>query len=192
MTNVNVVYASRHGGTRGIAERISEVLRAEGLGVSCAPADEASDLTNADAFVIGSGVYMGSWLDEGVKFIEHNTAALAARPVWLFSSGPLRGSSAEKEGIDPLEAALGPEEGPGSGGRKKVAAFADAIHAREHRVFFGAFDPNDPARGIPERFIRLMPGSSKLLPAGDWRDWDAIEAWAHEIAGALAAPVAVS
>ena len=192
MTNVHVVYASRHGGTRGIAERISEVLRAEGLDVSCAPADEAADLTTADAVVIGSGVYMGSWLGEGVKLIERNAAALAARPVWLFSSGPLRGSSAEKEGIDPLEAALGPEEGPGSGGRRKVTELATTIHAREHHVFFGAFDPSDPPRGVPERFIRLMPGSNKLLPPGDFRDWDAIEAWARDIARALAAPVAVA
>ena len=69
MTNVHVVYASRHGGTQGIAERITEVMLAEGLEVSCSPANAARDLATADAFVIGSGVYMGSWLDEAVKFI---------------------------------------------------------------------------------------------------------------------------
>jgi len=191
MTNVHVVYSSRHGGTQGIAERITEVMLAEGLEVSCSPANAARDLATADAFVIGSGVYMGSWLDEGVRFIERNAGALAARPVWLFSSGPLRGSSAEKEGMDPLESALGPEEGPGSGGRRKVAELATTIHAREHRVFFGAFDPSDPPRGLPERFIRMMPGSNKLLPVGDFRDWDAIEAWARDIAKALHAPVPV-
>jgi menaquinone-dependent protoporphyrinogen oxidase len=192
VTNVLVVYASRHGGSRDIAGRIGEVLRAEGIDASVAPAEEAGDPSQADGVVIGSGVYMGSWLDAGLKFMERNVAALGTRPVWLFSSGPLRGSSAEKEGVDPLEAALGPEEGPGSGGRRKVTELATAIHAREHRIFYGAFDPNDPPRGIPERLIRMMPGSSKLLPEGDFRDWDAIEAWAHDIAASLGGRVDVA
>ncbi len=111
---------------------------------------------------------------------------LATRPVWLFSSGPLPGSSNATEGDDPLAAALGPADGPGSGGRKQVVALADATHAREHRVFFGAFDPDDPPRATSERLVRMMPASKKLLPPGDFRDWDAIEAWAHEISAALA------
>ncbi len=35
-----------------------------------------------------------------------------------------------------------------------------------------------------------MPFARDALPAGDFRDWDAIEAWAHEIATELAGPVA--
>ena len=36
---------------------------------------------------------MGSWLKEATEFLEHNKATLATRRVWLFSSGPLLGSS---------------------------------------------------------------------------------------------------
>jgi menaquinone-dependent protoporphyrinogen oxidase len=32
-----------------------------------------------------------------------------------------------------------------------------------------------------------MPAIRDLLPAGDFRDWPAIEAWAREIAAALTA-----
>ena len=95
--NVLVVYGSRHGGTRGIAERITQVLRAEGLMADVAPAGEATEVAHADAFVIGSGVYMGSWLKDAIEFIERNQETLAGRPVWLFSSGPLPGSSRGKE-----------------------------------------------------------------------------------------------
>jgi menaquinone-dependent protoporphyrinogen oxidase len=182
---VSVVYGSRHGGTRGIAERIGHVLRSEGLDAVVVPADQAGDAATADAFVIGSGVYMGSWLKEPVEFVERNKDTLGGRPVWLFSSGPLPGSSASKDAADPLTDALGPETGPGSGGRKKIAEISAAIRPRDHRVFLGAFDPKDPPRAMSERLVRMMPASKNLLPAGDFRNWDEIDAWAHEIATAV-------
>jgi menaquinone-dependent protoporphyrinogen oxidase len=187
---VLIVYASRHGGTRGIAERIGEVLRADGLEAQVASAESAPRPDVADALVIGSGVYMGSWLKEGTGYLERNHLALATRPVWLFSSGPLPGSSKNTTVVDPIEAALGPADGPGSGGRKRIAALSDAIRPRDHAVFQGAYDPNEPPRSMPERFLRIMPGSRNILPVGDFRDWPAIDAWAREIAEALR-PVAV-
>jgi len=186
MAKVLVVYGSRHGGTRGIAERIGDVLRTEGLEADVVASDNATDVRDADAFVVGSGVYMGSWLKEPIDFIKRNEATLAARPTWLFSSGPLPGSTAKSTG-DPVEDALGPADGPGSGGRKKIAEISAATHARDHRVFLGAFDPTDPPRAMSERLVRIMPASKGLLPTGDFRDWDAIEAWAREIAGWLLA-----
>jgi len=190
MATVLVVYGSRHGATREIAERIGEVLRAEGLEAKLADATDVRDVGTADAVVIGSGVYMGSWLKEPVAFLERNQVALAARPVWLFSSGPLRGSSAGKGGDDPLTDALGPTNGPGSGGRKKIAELSAAIHPRDHRVFYGAFDPKDPPRAMSERLVRMMPASEGLLPPGDFREWDVIEAWAREIAATMGTPTA--
>jgi menaquinone-dependent protoporphyrinogen oxidase len=191
MTRVLVVYGSRHGGTRGIAERIGDVLRTEGLEAVVAVANEAADVHTADAFVVGSGVYMGSWLNEPLDFLRQNQDALAARPTWLFSSGPVLGSSKSKAGVDPITDALGPADGPGSGGRKKVEALSAAINPRDHRVFPGAYDPKDPPRTFLERIVRMMPAAKNVLPTGDFRDWDAIEAWARKIASTLASPVAV-
>ena len=191
MTRVLVVYGSRHGGTRGIAERIGDVLRTEGLDAVVAAAEVASDVASADAFVVGSSVYMGSWLNEPLDFMRRHQDALAARPTWLFSSGPVLGSSKSKPDVDPMTDALGPAEGPGSGGRKKVEALSAAIHPRDHRVFPGAFDPKYPPKTFLERVVRIMPAAKNVLPTGDFRDWDAIEAWAREIAMTLASPVAV-
>lgn len=188
---LQIVYATRHGGSAGIAERIAEVVRSEGADVVVADAAGRPDPTGFDGFVVGSGVYMGSWLKEGTEFLERNQSTLAARPVWLFSSGPLPGSSMATEGVDRLTDALGPEEGPGSGGRKKISALSTAIHPRDHRVFLGAFDPKDPPKSMPERLVRMMPAAKRVLPAGDFREWDAIEAWAREIAAELGAKVPV-
>jgi menaquinone-dependent protoporphyrinogen oxidase len=185
MTRVLVVYGSRHGGTQGIAERIGEVLRADGLDAVVSAADEVEDV-RADAYVIGSGVYMGKWLKEPIEFIERNRDVIARRPAWLFSSGPLPGSSRDKGPTDPIENALGPTDGPGSGGRKKIEEVSAAINPRGHAVFLGAFDPADPPSGMAERIVRLMPAARNVLPPGDYREWDKIEAWAREIASALA------
>jgi menaquinone-dependent protoporphyrinogen oxidase len=191
MTRVQIVYASRHGGTAGIAERIADVLRSEGADVVVADAADRPDAGGFDAYVVGGGVYIGSWPKEGTEFLERNQATLATRPVWLFSSGPLPGSSKTSEGTDPLTLALGPSEGPGSGGPKKSAALSAALHPRSHRVFLGVFNPNDPPKSMQERLVRLMPASKKILPAGDFRDWDAIEGWAREIAAELGAKIPV-
>jgi menaquinone-dependent protoporphyrinogen oxidase len=190
MTKVLVVYASRHGATQGIAERIGDVLRTEGHEADVASADEVAGVGKADAVVVGSAVYMGSWLKEAIEFIKRNEVRLAEVPLWLFSSGPLPGSSMEAAPTgDPLAGALGPEEGPGSGGRKKIIEITAATHPRDHRVFLGAFDPSDPPKATSERLVRMLPAVKKALPAGDYRDWDAIDAWAQEIAATLASPV---
>jgi menaquinone-dependent protoporphyrinogen oxidase len=187
MTRVLVVYGSRHGGTKGIAERIGEVLRTRGIDAAVTSAElcDDRDVNAADAFVVGSGVYMGSWLKEPLAFIERYEETLAARPLWLFSSGPLPGSSKDTHVDDPIENALGPTDGPGSGGRKKVEALVSIVQPRDHRVFQGAFDPHDPPKAFSERVVRIMPAAKKILPEGDFREWDDIEAWAGQIAAAL-------
>jgi len=192
MTRVLVVYGSRHGGTKGIAERIGTVLRDTGLDAVVASAEvtEDRDVHAANAFVVGSGVYMGSWLKEPLEFLADYQETLAVHPLWLFSSGPLPGSSKDKQPDDPVENALGPAQGPGSGGRRKVEELISITRPRDHRVFLGAFDRHDPPKAFAERVVRMMPGSGNILPEGDFREWDDIEAWARQIAAELA-PVAV-
>ena len=192
MTRVLIVHASRHGGSAGIADRIGETLRVAGLDAVVEPAGEMPNPAWFNGCVVGAGVYMGSWVKEGTDYLEQFAEALAKRPVWLFSSGPLPGSSKGKNApTDPIELALGPATGPGSGGRRRIEDLAGRIGIREHRVFEGAFDPASPPQAMSERFVRMMPGSKKLLPAGDFRDWPAIEAWARTIAAALAEPAVV-
>ena len=60
-------------------------------------------------------------------------------------------------------------------------------------MFLGAFDPKDPPKSMAERVVRMMPVAKGVLPAGDFREWPAIEAWAHEIAAKLTRrPVIIS
>jgi menaquinone-dependent protoporphyrinogen oxidase len=193
MQRVLVVHASRHGGTAGIAERIGEALQGEGFDAIVAGAAEMPDPQGVAGCVVGAGVYMGSWVKDGTDFLDRRAATLSTMPVWLFSSGPLPGSSKDskdpRDPVDPIENALGPAEGPGSGGRRKVEELAGRIHVREHRVFQGAYDPNDSPRTLAERLVRMVPASKGVLPVGDFREWPLIERWALEIANQLRTPV---
>jgi menaquinone-dependent protoporphyrinogen oxidase len=186
--NVLVVYASHHGGTQGIAERIAATLVTSGVGATIRSAEEAShlpaaDLAGYDGFVIGSALYAFRWVREATGFVRRNQALLASRPTWLFSSGPLGTDTVDAKGRDVREAA----------GPKELAELQGTIHPRDHRVFFGAYDPTEKPIGFMERITRLMPATRDLLPAGDFRDWPEIETWAHSIATELTRiPAAVS
>jgi len=173
---VLVAYASRHGSTQGIAERIAERLRARGLDADARPAGEVRDASKYDAFVVGGAAYMFHWLKESTAFVRHNRALLAQRPTWLFSSGPIGTDTVDKEGRDVLETTV-PKEFPDLRAR---------IEPRGEKVFFGALDPDAKPVGLAERFMSLMPAARAALPAGDFRDWPAIDAWADDIADDLA------
>ncbi len=172
--SVLVAYATKHGATQGIAERIAQHLTAHGQNADLRLAKDVRNLAEYDAFVIGSAAYMGSWLKEGSEFVRRNQALLSTRPVWLFSSGPLGTDKQDAQGRD-LLAVSEPKE---------FAEFKESIKPRGLRVFFGALDPH--TLGLSERMLRTLPAGRSLLPEGDFRDWEAIDAWADDIARELA------
>jgi menaquinone-dependent protoporphyrinogen oxidase len=180
---VLVAYATRHGSTLGIAERIAARLRTRGLEVDTCDAGTTQDIHGYDAFVVGSAAYMFHWLSQASTFVRRNRALLAKRPVWLFSSGPIGTETVDAKGRDILVASE----------PKEFIEFRSLVLPRGERVFFGAYDPDAPAVGMVERLgsavLRHLPADArKAMPAGDFRDWAVIDAWADEIAEALAGP----
>ncbi|MGH4023693.1 MAG: flavodoxin domain-containing protein [Pseudonocardiaceae bacterium] len=173
---VLVAYASKHGATRAIAERIAATLTGAGRPAEARPVERAGDLAGYDAFVIGSAAYYGHWRKAATKFVRTHTALLAKRPVWLFSSGPLGTEATDEQGNDLREAAV----------PKEISELRQAVGAREHRVFFGALAPN--VLSWPQRLLRRLPAGRALLPEGDFRDWADIDAWARAIAHELSSP----
>ena len=171
MTHILVACATKYGATREIAEKIAEALREAGCSVEAQPAEKVASLEPYDAVVLGSAVYAGSWRKEAALFLQTHEAALARRPVWLFSSGPT-GTG------DPVTLMRGwrfPEA---------LQPIADRIKPRAVALFHGAMD-----LGRMQLADRLIIKAMKA-PTGDFRDWAAIRAWAMAIARELA-PVAV-
>jgi menaquinone-dependent protoporphyrinogen oxidase len=171
--SILVAYASKHGATVGIAERIAEGLRAGGRHAAARPFEEAGDLADYEGFVIGSATYSTHWLRDASAFVRDNRDLLAQRPVWLFSSGPLGAEASDAEGVD-WHAAFEPRE---------ICGFQAAIHPRDHRVFFGALDSG--RLSVAERSCLKMAATRAILPEGDFREWAQIEQWAAGIAQEL-------
>jgi menaquinone-dependent protoporphyrinogen oxidase len=164
---VLVVHASQFGATKGIAERIAEVLARRGLRTETYPVTELATISGADAVVIGSAVHAGHWLDDATRFVYRHEAELRAVPVWLFSSGPIGDRAAAAPQPDP----------------KEVAAFRVLLSPAGVAVFGGAYDRETSDLGHMGLGARI---AGRLMPEGDWRDWDAIDRWAESIADRLA------
>lgn len=171
---VLVAYASRHGATRGIAERIAEGLTAAGLTAEAVPISEVAELDHYDAFVIGSAAYMFHRLRQATRFVRHHREQLARRPVWLFSSGPLGTDPVDDDSNDVLKVTR----------PKEFDHLPTLIGSRGEQIFFGAWDLDAPPVGIVER-VMLRGAARSSMPSGDFRDWPAIDAWAAQIAAEL-------
>ncbi len=166
---VLVSASSKYGATAGIAKAIGEALAAHGITTDVIPPEQVGRIEDYDAVILGSAVYTGHWLDPAKDLVTRCKDALAARPVWLFSSGPV-GDPARKlvqsMGQDPVD----------------LADIRAATHARDHQMFAGKLDR-----------AKLTFGQRAALLAfrgleGDSRDWAKIKEWADSIAGQLALP----
>jgi menaquinone-dependent protoporphyrinogen oxidase len=173
---VLVAYATHSGSTAEIAERVAQRLHAAGHHPDLGPVTSFSAMPTHGAFVIGSAVYLGRWRKDALVFVDRNRAVLAARPTWLFSSGPLGIERTDADGHDKRAGAVVAGE---------IDALIDAVQPRDHRVFRGALDPD--RMGVGPRLMRLTPAGRRLLQEGDFRDWAEIEAWADSIARELSA-----
>jgi menaquinone-dependent protoporphyrinogen oxidase len=162
-TNVLVLYASKHGATKQIAEQVWRTLRENGLHTELREADEAPDPAGYQAVVLGTAIYIGQWRSEASDWLQRHQASLSKMPLWIFASGPTG------EG-DPVELLKG-ETVP-----QKMQALMSVLKPREIRVFHGVLRPEE--MNVLERITIKMVKA----PLGDFRDWKAIENWALDIA----------
>lgn len=161
-----VTYATKHGATAEIAEKIGGVLRQDGFEVDVRPVERVSDASPYDAVVLGSAVYIGRWRREAAAFLKQHEEILAERAVWIFSSGP----TGREDPVAAMDGWRFPE---------KLRPIVERIEPRDVVVFHGILDP--------ERlnFIERAMIDKVGAPVGDFRDWDAIASWARGIAATL-------
>jgi len=165
---VLVAYASKHGATASMAERIGHTLQKAGLTVNTTSLATKPDPADYDAVIMGSAVYMGQWRSEATHFLADHIMALAERPVWLFSSGPTgNGNAVELLNGWRYPARLGP--------------LVQRIQPQDTAVFSGALTPAD--LGLRERLLTWLVRA----PAGDFRDWTAVDDWGTSVGEALLA-----
>ncbi len=161
MSKVLVVYATGTGCTAGIAERIGKTLTAAGSTVEIVSAKDAPIAAGYDAVLVGSGVRAGSWHKVAKEWVAANAVTLKTVPVAFFTVC-LTMADAEKA--------------------NDVRVYTDALIAETEvePVDVGLFAGwNEPAEFpfVERTILKLMKA-----PTGDFRDWDAIDAWTAEVA----------
>jgi menaquinone-dependent protoporphyrinogen oxidase len=160
---VLVCAASKYGATSEIASAIGEVLAGKGVEVAVAPPEQVGGIEEFDAVVLGSAVYMGQWMKPVRELAERSAAALATRPVWLFSSGPV--GEPPKPADNPVD----------------VSEILQITQARDHQIFSGRLVKKHLS--FPDRAMAAAIRAAE----GDFRDWAEIRDWAASIADTLLA-----
>lgn len=163
---VLVTYATKYGATAEIAEHIGQTLQDTGLQVDVQPVKQVRNIQPYSAAIIGSAVYIGAWRKEAVKFLQLHELELAKIPVWLFSSGP----TGEGDPVQLLQGWRFP---------KGLQPIINRMQPRDIAVFHGSVDENK-VNAIDKWMIKQVKS-----PVGDFRDWQAITAWAQGIAQVL-------
>ncbi len=163
---VLVAFATRHHGTEGIAREIAIALGEAGFAVDLVPAEAVTSIEGYSAVVLGSAVYMVHWEGAALDLLRRERRALACRPVWLFSSGPVGEGKTTRR----------PETVPQP---DVVAELAAEIGARGQAMFGGRVDPTE---GGFDTAVMSQAGLE-----GDWRDLHKVRMWARTIAATLRA-----
>lgn len=159
--SILLAYASRFGSTQEVAETIADSLRQAGFNVDMQPMAEVKTLEPYDAIVLGAAIYSAHWHPEAHNFLSRHQEALNFLPVAIFTLGPLSTSEAAKRNsrrqLD-----------------KELASYP-WLKPVSMEIFAGKYDPSKPGLSFFERF----------LPARDYRNWDAIRAWANALPAQL-------
>ncbi|WNO70276.1 flavodoxin domain-containing protein [Streptomyces sp. AM8-1-1] len=162
-TNVLVAYAGKNGSTEEIAHWIADTLNDSGVAAVARPAAREDAPGQYDAVVLGGSLYAGRWHHDARRFARRHAKTLATRPLWLFSSGPLDASAADRN-LPPV---------------KGVARLAVRLDARGHTTFGGRLE-----EGAKGRIARMIIQQGR---GGDFRDKQQIRDWAQNIAAELTA-----
>lgn len=158
-----IAFATHSGATRTLAEQIADTLTAEGLVVELADVAADPDPAAYSATVIGSGIRIDAYERTFTRWADAHAEALASRPVALFSCS---GSAS-----DPAK----------HGHQKGTDAFL------EHSGLTPVAVQNFPGWVLMDRIPlheRIMLKTMRT-PEGDFRDLDAVAAWARGIAPML-------
>ncbi len=165
MTDKRVLigYATRNGSTVGVAEEIGRTLAALGYAVDVQPIKDAPALDDYDAVVLGSAINGGQWLPEAVSYAQANADALSKMPTAIFCVHAMNTGDDEND-------------------VRKRRAYLDKVRALvspDSEGYFAGVGPlAKDTNPIARWAFRAFGGDVE----GDGRDWDAIRAWAGDLA----------
>lgn len=162
-SKVLVAYASKCGATAQVADRIASYLCSAGYQADLLPAGKVKDVSDYQAIVLGTAIYMGRVLAEAQRFTDRYLAAQSHVPLALFNvSLTMKEDTPENvqtamDYMDPLVSRVRPD---------LMGFFAGRIDMDTLPPIYRLFAQSD---------------SEGILAEGDFRDWPQIDAWAETL-----------
>ena len=168
--NVLVAYGSWAGSTAEVAEMIAQAMQEEGLSASAVPAGKVKDLGPYSAVVLGSGIRAGQMHGKVKSFVKRHKKALQGMPVAYFIvclclQEPTPEKVEEAQGYMNVLLEKHPEVKPVSQG-----------------MFAGVLDYTKLNKFLGKMMEKIEEDGGE---GGDYRDPEAIIAWAKETAAKL-------
>lgn len=153
-----IAYATGAGSTAEVAATIGDVLLSDNVDVDVLHVANVDDMARYSAVVLGSSIRAGRWLPGAIDFLQTQQEKMAKIPVAYFTTCLTMVKNT-------------PES------RRIVLDYLEPVHQLAPKIapvglglFAGSLNPD---------LQQILPGTSG--PYGDFRDWDAIRAWAGEI-----------
>ena len=154
-----VAYATKAGSTAEVAEAVGEELRNMGAEVDVRLAKDVKALKPYSAVILGTAIRMGQLSSDATKFVEKNQEALKQVPVaYLVVCLTMKEDTEEN--------------------RSTVEAYLDPVREMVEPVDTGLF------AGVIDysklSFTARTMSKAMKVSEGDFRDWEAIRAWAQQ------------
>lgn len=168
---VLVTYETAHGSTAQVAQAVAEVLRECGAEVTLARCRQVRAVRGYDAVVVGSPIWMGKWLKPAQRFLLQHQQALAQMPLACFCTSLSVASDDEAERRAITEKCI-----------PAILASTPALQPLDFASFAGVlnYPKYNPLLRAAMRSL-MKRGGHPTEGAHDFRDWQAIRAWARRI-----------
>jgi menaquinone-dependent protoporphyrinogen oxidase len=163
-----IIYDTKYGATRTIANTIQNVLCASGAQVDMSLVKRIQDISGYDAIIAGSAIINEQWRPDMLDFLKTQQGALATKKVAVFIvCGLLKDDTPENRDIAKEHYI-----------DKVLQKIPQVVPIGNPGLFAGVLDysvltPKD------EFLVRILFG--KMLPEGDYRNFDKVTQWTEDI-----------
>ncbi len=196
MTKILVAYATMAGSTREIADHIAQKLSTDDVQVESQPIHAITALDGYNAVIVAAPMIIG-WHREAQRFVAQFADRLAALPVaYCMTCYELTDTGTDTvQGVpvtlDPQFRTQRKDPGQLSFKEKQTTAVsyvqgplkkAPGVKPVGIGIFKGAVDFSKLSL-FPMLFVRFLIRAKQ----GDYRNWDAITAWAEDVCNKLVA-----